>query len=561
MRRLLSIAFVVLVCAAALVLAAAGDDSSKTREYEIVFDNAFGLVEGGDFRVGGVTAGATTKFDITRDDPPKAVVTAEISQPGFDDFRADASCTIKPQSLIGEYYVDCQPGTADEKLPTDGTGRVPVHSRRYGDQTESTIPADLVNDIMRRPYRERLRLIIADLGAAVAGRPQDIQAVLRRAHPGLRETSRVLRILGNQNRIIENFLRDSDVVVGELERNKRDVARWVTEAGDAAEISASRREALRQTFKRFPLFLDELRPTMARLGELADEQIPLLSDAQRAAPDLERFFRLLGPFAQASRPALRSLGAAAKVGTRAFEKGSNEVKELRELAVDAGPTAKPLRQFLQTMDDRKRATETPDPRAKASAPPAPDKTAIPGTGGFTGMEALWNYLFWQSLSINGFDDFGHVLRVSLSVTSCAPYFNEWQTADNKAHFDDCNQWLGPSQPGTCSKVASSFCNSGESADFTGTSPSARRVREQAGKPAKKVGERRAPGQPDAGPLPGQRDISKPQIKLPDAVQELLDQLPQLPDLKRGTDGLLPPQLAPRGEGDPGSQLLDYLLRP
>ena len=126
---------------------------------------------------------------------------------------------------------------------------------------------------MRRPYRERFRLIITELGTGLAGRPDDLQEVLRRAHPGLRETSKVLRILGDQNEVIKNFITDSDTVVTELEKNKRDVVRWVREAGDAAEISATRRNELRANFRRFPEFLDELRPddgAARRAGGRAD---------------------------------------------------------------------------------------------------------------------------------------------------------------------------------------------------------------------------------------------------------------------------------------------------
>ena len=42
-------------------------------------------------------------------DPGKAVVVMKITDPGFQDFRQDASCLIRPQSLLGEKYVDCQP--------------------------------------------------------------------------------------------------------------------------------------------------------------------------------------------------------------------------------------------------------------------------------------------------------------------------------------------------------------------------------------------------------------------------------------------------------------------
>ncbi len=209
------------VCAGAFVLAGASDQSSGARTYEIKFDNAFGLVKGGDFRVGGVNAGQTTDFEVEKKkgESPKAVVTVEITKPGFGDFRKDASCEVRPQSLIGEYYVDCQPGESDERLDDGGT--VPM------EQTASTIPTDIVNDIMRRPYRERFRLIVTELGTGLAGRPDDLQEVLKRAHPGLRETSRVLRILGDQNKVIKNFITDSDTVINELEQNKRNVVRFV----------------------------------------------------------------------------------------------------------------------------------------------------------------------------------------------------------------------------------------------------------------------------------------------------------------------------------------------
>ncbi|HEV7846992.1 MAG TPA: MlaD family protein [Thermoleophilaceae bacterium] len=552
MRRALVVLSVLGVCAGAFVLAGASDRQADGTTYKIQFDNAFGLTKGGDFRVGGVNAGQTTGFEVTKKpgETPKAVVTAEVSKPGFDGFREDASCDIRPQSLIGEYYVDCQPGTSDKPLPNN---TVTV------EHNTSTIPTDIVNDIMRRPYRERFRLLITELGTGLAGRPDDLSEVLRRAHPGLRETSRVLRILGDQNEVIKNFITDSDTVVNELEKNKRDVVRWVREAGDAAEISATRRTELRAQFQRFPEFLDELRPTMARLGELADEQTPLLADLQRAAPDLDTFFTRIGPFSEASRPAVRSLGKMGKVGTSAFTAGKQEVAELRRLAVNAPPFAKPLRQFLQTIDDRKRAIEV-DPRAKAAAPPAPDPTAIKDSGGFTGMEAIWNYFFWQTLSINMLDDDAHMLRASLSAQpDCMEWRNEPpKNAADMETFKKCNSYLGPNQPGIFSPDPIA-------------GPNAANLRAQSGKPASRVGERRAEGQPEAGPLPGQVDLSKPQIVLPPDLQRLLDSLTrrQLRELNTKDLRANPEQLrdelrsigAPAPDQQTTGQLLDYLLAP
>src|SRR5919197_1512865 len=381
MKRVLSTLIVFGACAAAAVLMGAKSGGTQTKTVKIVFDNAFGLTSGGDLKIGGVRAGKTTGFSVTNSFPPKAVVTAKLTQKGFQSFRKDASCAIRPQSLIGEYYVDCQPGTSEAPLKND---TVPVT------KTSSTVPQDLIQDVMRRPYRERLRLIINELGTGLAGRPQDLNEVIRRAAPGLQETSKVLRILGDQNKIIQNFIVNSDTVVKELEARKKDVARWVVEAGKTAQISATRRQALQAQFHKLPNFLGELQPTMKKLGDLADQQTPLLRNLQRSAPDLTTFFKQLGPFSRASRPAFRSLGDTSVIGRKALIDSRRDVDQLAALAADAPRLAKPLRQFLQTLDDRKRATR-PDPRAKDTAPPAPDPTATDSSSaGFTGYESIWN---------------------------------------------------------------------------------------------------------------------------------------------------------------------------
>jgi ABC-type transporter Mla subunit MlaD len=523
MRRVLTTLALAAACAAAAFVATAADGGGdRTVEYRIVLDNAFGLVEGGDFRVGGVTAGQTTEFDVRkrRGEAPKAVVTATVDRSGFADLRADASCEVRPQSLIGEYYVDCRPGHSERKLPGK---TVPV------EQTSSTIPIDLIQNIMRLPVRERLRLIVAELGTGLAGRPQDLQAVLRRAHPGLRETDRVLRILGDQNRVIEGFLRHSDTVVAQLERNKRDVMRFVREAGDVAEVSATRREELERSFERLPRFLAELQPTMTELGELADAQIPTLSRLERAAPALDELFGRIGPFSDAARPAVRSLGDASVEGVRAVREGRDEVRELERVGERAPGTFLPLREYLQSIDDRSRTVELAggrienDPRARVGAPPRPDITApsrTPRTTGFTGMESFWNYFFWQALSLNGFDATGHLLRVNVQLNpSCGGTPGNGGLKVNREQVEaapeECRQWLGPNQPG-----------------ITTPDPTAGG---------------RAPGEPDAAALPGRRDMSKPQVTLPPGLQELIDT-----PTRAGSSGR---------RGDDSQALLDYLLGP
>ena len=278
-RRAGAIAAVVAACvAAALGLGAKGEDSDA-KTYEIVLDNAFGLADGGDFKVAGVKAGKTGDVHLEGQAHPLAVVDAKVTEPGLADLREDARCEVRPQSFIGEYFIDCQPGTSPHRLP-DG-GRVPVS------QTSSTIGLDLVNNILRRPFRDRLRLIVGELGAGLAGRPDDLNDVIRRAAPGLRETSKTLRVLGRQTKQIDSLIVDADRVIGALEARKGDVSRFVREAGQTAATTATRREELAASFRELPAFLAELEPYMGRLGDLAQAQRPVLRDLDAASGDLE----------------------------------------------------------------------------------------------------------------------------------------------------------------------------------------------------------------------------------------------------------------------------------
>jgi virulence factor Mce-like protein len=455
-RRAGAIAAVVAACVvAALALGASGNGDSGSKTYEIVLDNAFGLTNGGDFKIAGVKVGKTEDMSLEGQAHPVAVVEAKVTEPGQADLREDATCEVRPQSFIGEYFVECDPGSSSQRLP-DG-GRVPLK------QTSSTIGFDLVNNILRRPYRDRLRLIIGELGAGLAGRPQDLNAAIRRAHPGLRETSQTLRILGRQTKTIRSLIGDADQVIGELEKRKTDVSRFVRDAGRTAETASSRRAALGETFQRLPAFLDELTPYANQLGDLAAAQQPVLRDLGAASGNLDTLLTRLRPFAQTGTPALQALGDASVVGRRAVNASEDEIHQLRLIGQDAPGLAKPLRQFLQTIDDRKRAVEN-DTRAAATGPPAPDKTHISGNGGFTGMEAIWNYFYWQALTTNGLDNIGHILRLKITL-GCGGGTVSYSNNPNAADLKCGNQFLGPTQPGvttpdpTAGAKASSTVNS------------------------------------------------------------------------------------------------------
>ena len=549
MRRAISVLFVLAAGAAAVLFTGASEDASG-KKYWVVFDNAFGLVEGGDLKIGGVRAGTVNTFELTDTEPYKVAVEVEVTEPGFEALRTDSECRVRNQSLIGEYYVDCEVGEEGERLEDGGT--VPV------ERTSSSIPPDLIASVMRRPYRERFRLLLSELGVGLAGRPEELNEVIRRAHPALKEVTETLEILARQNKTIRDFITDADKVSAAVEPKKEELSRWVQEAMETSEIQASRADSLQAQWNKLPTFLGELRPTLAQLDATASEQIPFLRRMHAAAPDFHRLLVALEHFSNASRGSTRALGEMAVVGRKALTESAEEIAELRELSEDAPRLAKPLRQFLETIDDRERSVDD-DPLHEQLAPPAPDKTAAQEGEGFTGMEALLNYVYWQTLGINGFDQVSHFLRIVVLRNDCSAYQND----PTEALIELCSTGVGPYQPCIKAQVPgkaegpTSLIHNGKDlctlealeGEGAGVGQSARVVNtdDDGG-----LGRRRGRGQPEAPPLPGQPDISQPQITLPPQIQELLEGITKAPTAPRL------PEL--EGEATPDT-LLDYLLAP
>src|SRR5947209_3786805 len=239
MKRILAGAAVIVLVGAFMVLTL-GSSSGKQSgtRYLIELDNTFGLVTGSDFKVAGVPVGSIKKIDLCKYDsaahcqnPLHAVLTVNISQKGFGQFHTDVFCQSRPQSLIGEYFVGCEPGSSGPVLPPGSTIQA--------SHTQSTIPADLVQNIMRLPYRERFTILINELGAAVASRSEDLATALRRADPALAATDNLLSLLANDAQTIKQLNVGADNVITELANNSKQVQNFIVQANKISTDSAT----------------------------------------------------------------------------------------------------------------------------------------------------------------------------------------------------------------------------------------------------------------------------------------------------------------------------------
>jgi ABC-type transporter Mla subunit MlaD len=225
----------------------------------------------------------------------------------------------------------------------------------------------------------------------VAGRGEDLNAVIRRADPALKEVDKVIRILASQNDTLKRLAVDSDTILQPLARERRHVSGAIENSSAVARATASERGALAADIERLPQFLNELTPTMQQLGALSDQMTPVVDNLGAVAPQINRMIFELGPFAKAGIPAVQSLGQAAEQGTPAVTAARPVITDLRRLAEAARPVGADARRLLESLNS---------------------------TGG---INRAMDYVFYQAGGINGFDSLGHYLRAALLVNQCSNY--------------------------------------------------------------------------------------------------------------------------------------------
>jgi ABC-type transporter Mla subunit MlaD len=412
MSRRAIIAGALLVAAVVVVvLLSSGGDSSSGYRIRAIFDNGAFMVNGEQVRVAGANVGTIESVSVSRPGetvayrngkpvaiPGKAIIVMEITDPGFQDFRSDASCLIRPQSLIGEKFVDCRPtlprapGSPPapplkkiESGPGEGEYLLPLGSNG------TSVDPDLINDINTLPYAQRFRLILNELGAGLAGRGEDIEVLVKRANPVLRDVDRLFGILSAQRDQLAQLASDSEAILRPLSRERAHVAGFFANAGAAAEASAERGEQLEESLQKFPKFLTEFRQTMVNLKGFSDAATPVFEDLGVAAPSLTDATRTLTPFSQATTVALKSLGAAGEASGPIFREVDPVVRKARDLAKSGVSPTTELAKLL---------------------------TNLQQTGGWNGLVEL---IYNTTGAFNGFDQYGHFGRTLVTLTNCLEY--------------------------------------------------------------------------------------------------------------------------------------------
>lgn len=399
MRRLAGIgALVAAVLVAVLTTGLSG--TSGNYRVDALFDSADYLIAGQDVKIAGARVGEVEAVKLTRE--RKARVEMRID-PGFAPFRANASCTIRPQSLIGEKFVECEPGN-----PSTGVlarrGGVPTISVAH---THSPVDLDLVFTALRLPLRQRLSIVVNELGTGLVGHPHELSEAIRRANPALQQTTTTLRILNSERRTLGRLIDASDRVVGELAARRTQVADFIDRADAVARTVASRRGDLDLALRRLPPLLAELEPAAVDLTGLATDARPVVRALGAAAPPVRALLGDFDPLARATRPTLVKLAQLSDTGRAAVRASLPVARLLDPVARLLPPTVQIARPLVDSLRDH------------------------------NVLEQIGAFAYYGAVSTARFDKVSHILPTYQIGGTCQQYA-ETPAAGCNAHFAGMN---------------------------------------------------------------------------------------------------------------------------
>jgi ABC-type transporter Mla subunit MlaD len=364
-------------------------------EVRAVFDNSSFVIPGEQVKIAGAIVGTIRTIQLTPQN--KAALVLQITHRQFVPFHTDAHCQINIESLLGEQYVQCTPTQPDPPgvpaappLPAIASGPNKGEHLLPVQDTTSPVGFDLIGDATRLQQQERLRLIIAGLGAGLAGNGRALNAALLRADPALEETDKVIAVLGSQDRTLARLTDESAQILAPLAAQRAHLGGFIQHAGAVAVASGQEGQAIEQSLQDFPPFLRQLAPASNRLTALAEQIAPALQTLLAQAPAINASVRGLGPLATTSIPALKTFGNVAQRGESVFPRAHTLAQQLLGLGKPLEPLATDLAATARSFDDA------------------------------GGIEDVMRFIYYYTGSVNGENSLGHYIRGLVEIGGCSP---------------------------------------------------------------------------------------------------------------------------------------------
>src|SRR3954465_769188 len=290
----------------------------KPKQYQLTihFPEATTLAEAADVRIAGVTVGKVRSKDLDKKGNATTVILR--IDPKYAPIPKDSRAILRQKTLLGETFVELSPGTHRKGNDLKDGGTI------ARSQVEPTVELDEILRIFDPQTKKAFQTWVQESAKTITGTaPKDLNSALGNLAGFAQDGAAVLQVLDTQSTAVRQLIKNTGVVFKALNERKGQLQQLIVNSDRTFSALQSEQEALADTFRVFPTFLDESKVTLARLESfstntrplvndlkpVADDLGPTVRDLGALAPDLETFFRRLPPVIRDSNT---DLPAAAK---------------------------------------------------------------------------------------------------------------------------------------------------------------------------------------------------------------------------------------------------------
>jgi phospholipid/cholesterol/gamma-HCH transport system substrate-binding protein len=293
--RVLAVALVALLGIAAGLTGLAREDDAEQLFVNAKFDDVSPLLTGSDIKLHGVPVGEVAAVEVADDN--RALVSMRLETDALPVHR-DARLTVRPVSLLGERFLDLDPGSPTSPVLQQGD-MIPAS------QTGQAVDLDQVLNMMNKPTGEGMSAFITMLGQGMAGNGENADQAIRVLAESMDDTGKFVHVLRRHTDLLTSLVDRIRPVTQAMAANEgRNLDSLLDSALRLTAATSSRNEELQETISELPPTLAQGRRSLTQLDATAAESTKTLAEMRPMTEQLAALGGQLSRFAQAADPAL-----------------------------------------------------------------------------------------------------------------------------------------------------------------------------------------------------------------------------------------------------------------
>jgi virulence factor Mce-like protein len=273
------------------------------RTVRVQFDDVKGIFPGGhQVRIHGVKVGIVSKSKLVNGHP---VLTLKIEKKWGPIYK-DAHLRIRPVTPLEDLYVNV----------TD-RGHASAGEAKQGDiiaadQTVSPVDVSRVLDTFNAPTRERMTILLSELGKGLNDGGAKLRATFASLAPFLHVAEDTTRVLAERQAALKRVIHNFGSLSEALAKRDQDLNKFVVQGNQTLGELAQNDQPLAATLSSLGQLVPVMRDSFAAVENLSGHLDPALTSLKPVAADLKSGLASLQKFGTDATPALAAFRPATR---------------------------------------------------------------------------------------------------------------------------------------------------------------------------------------------------------------------------------------------------------